>query len=252
MSLGDPRDLAKLRQEVITTLASPTTENILYTMALISRRAIKRILFSTCAVSATLIACTGVTAGHGHHSRCAPPHAQAIAKDRYVRVYSLEGKPPRSSGTYACLLRRGTTVALTRPRRFNPDSIGHVVLAGTIVAYTDSTHGVDTGSTDIVVVNVASRRTLLTIPGVGHFVDACVIGFSDVTDLVVTYRGSVAWILSKGSKCTTATFEVHSARTSGAPALLEEGPDIVPGTLRVSGQTVSWENSGQRKSAGLA
>jgi hypothetical protein len=215
-------------------------------------RAIKGVLFSTCAVSATLVACTEVAASHGRRARCAPPHAQTIAKDRYIRVYSLGGKAPRQGGTYACLLRRGTIVVLARHRRFRPDSIGHIVLAGTIVAYTDSTHGVDTGSTDIVVVNAASRRTLLTIPGVGGFVDACVISFHDVTDLVVTYRGSVAWIVRKGTHCKTATFEVHSARISGAPALLEEGPAIVPGTLRVSGQTVSWENGGQRKSAGLS
>jgi hypothetical protein len=245
---------ASLRHDeaVIAALVSPTRGGYLSTMTLISRGTIKGVLFSTCAVSATLAACTEVAASHGHRSRCDPPHAQTIAKDRYVRVYSLGGKASRQGGTYACLLRRGSTVALARPRQFRPDSIDHIVLAGTIVAYTDSTHGVDTGSTGIVIVNVASRRTLLTIPGVGGFVDACVISFRDVTDLVVTYRGSVAWIVRKGAHCTTATFEVHSARTSGAPALLEEGPAIVPGSLRVSGQTVSWENSGQRKSAGLS
>jgi hypothetical protein len=132
------------------------------------------------------------------------------------------------------------------------DSIGHVVLAGRIVAYTDSTHGVDTGSTGIAVINVAARRTLLTIPGVGGFIDACVISFRDVTDLVVTDRGSVAWIVRKGANCRTATFEVHSAHASGAQSLLEEGPAIVPGSLRVSGQTASWENGGQRRSASLA
>ncbi len=221
-------------------------------MTLIPRGAIKGVLFSMCAVGAVLVACTGVAASHGHRSRCAPPHARTIAKDRYIRVYSLGGKVSRQGGTYACLLRRGSTVVLARPRQFRPDSIDHVALAGTIVAYTDSTHGVDTGSTDIVVVNVASRRTLLTIPGVGGFVDACVISFRDVTDLVVTYRGSVAWIVRKGTRCTTATTEVHSARTSGAYALLEEGPAIAPGSLRVSGQTVSWENAGQRKFASLS
>jgi hypothetical protein len=221
-------------------------------MTPISRGTIKGVLFSICVISATLVACTEVAAGHGYRSRCAPPHAQTIAKNRYIRVYSLQGSAPGQGGTYACLLRRGNTVALARRRQFRPDSIDHIVLAGTIVAYTDSTHGVDTGSTDIVVVNVASRRTLRTIPGAGGFVDACVIGFSDVTDLVVTDRGSVAWIVRKGANCTTATFEVHSARASGAPVLLEEGPAIVPGSLRVSGQAVSWENSGQRKSASLS
>jgi hypothetical protein len=118
--------------------------------------------------------------------------------------------------------------------------------------FTDSTHRVDTGSTSIVVVNVAARRILLTIPGVGDFMDACVISFRDLTDLVVTDRGSVAWIVRKGVNCRTTTFEVHSAHASGAQSLLEEGPAIVPGSLRVSGQAASWESGGQRRSASLA
>lgn len=209
-------------------------------------------LFAACVVSAAVVMGTGAAAGRGHRSRCAPAHSETVARDREVRVYSLANKTPGHDGTYACLLHSGSTVALVKPRRYRPDSIGHIALAGTIVAYTDSTHGVDTGSTGIVVVNVAARRTLLTIPGVGGFIDACVISFREVTDLVVTDRGSVAWIVRKGANCRTATFEVHSAHASGAQSLLEEGPAIVPGSLRVSGQTASWESGGQRRSASLA
>lgn len=209
-------------------------------------------LFAACVVSAALVMGAGAAAGRGHRSRCAPAHSETVARDRDVRVYSLAGNAPGHDGTYACLLHSGSTVALVKPRRYRPDSIGHVVLAGTIVAYTDSTHGVDTGSTGVVVVNVAARRTLLTIPGVGGFIDGCFISFRDVTDLVVTDRGSVAWIVRKGANCRTATFEVHSAHASGAQSLLEGGPAIVPGSLRVSGQTASWESGGQRRSASLA
>lgn len=213
---------------------------------------IARALFAACVVSAALVIGTGAAAGRGRRSRCDPAHSETVARDRDVRVYSLANKASGHDDTYACLLHSGSTVALAKLRRYRPDSIGHIVLAGTIVAYTDSTHGVDTGSTGIVVVNVAARRTLLSIPGVGGFIDACVISFRDVTDLVVTDRGSVAWIVRKGANCRTATFEVHSARASGAQSLLEEGPAIVPGSLRVSGQTASWESGGQRKSASLA
>lgn len=111
---------------------------------------------------------------------------------------------------------------------------------------------VDTGSTEIAVVDVANRRTLLTVPDAGGFVDGCFIRFREVTDLVVTDRGSVAWIVRRGARCRTATFEVHRARRSGAPALLEEGPAIAPESLRVSGQTVSWQNGGQRKASTLS
>ena len=201
---------------------------------------------------AALIACAGAASGSGQRSGCRPPHAHTVAKDRDVRVYSLTGKTTTRGGTYACLLRRrGTIVTLTKPGRRRPASIDHITLAGVIIAYTDSTHGVDTGSTDIVVIDVASGRTLLTVPGAGSFIDACFIGFHEVTDLVVSYRGSVAWLVRKGARCKTTTFEVYSAQASGAPTLLEEGPAIVPGSLRLSDRTVSWENAGQRKSARL-
>jgi hypothetical protein len=209
-------------------------------------------LFAAAVVSAALAMGTGAAAGRGQRARCTPPHSKTVARDRDVRVYSLAGKAPGQGGTYACQLRSGSTIALAKPRRYRPDSIGHVVLAGTIVAYTDSAHGVDAGSTDIVVVNVAARRRLFTVPGVGGFVDACVISFRDVTDLVVTDRGPVAWIVRKGADCRTATFEVRSARTSGVQVLLEEGPAIAPGSLRVSGQTASWESGGRLRSASLA
>jgi hypothetical protein len=165
-------------------------------------------------------------------------------------VYSRAEHPLAQEGTYACLLGRGTTVALAKPSRYCCNSIGHVTLAGPIVAYTDSFHGVDSGCTSIAVVNVASRRTLLTRTQVACSVDAGFIAFGEVTDLVVTSRGSVAWIVHKGNQ-QVAGFEVHSTLTSGVTALLAEGPAIVPGSLRLSGHVVSWENAGYRKSGHL-
>jgi hypothetical protein len=210
-------------------------------------------MLSTCLVSAALLAPRAVAAAHRDRPDCAPAQAQTLASDRYVQVYSLAGQTPGQGGTYACLRGGAGAVALSQPHPgvLGQDSIAHVALAGTIVAYTESTHGVDTGSTNIVVVNVASRRTLLTIPGVGGFVDACIISFHEITDLVVSRRGSVAWIVREGTHCTTATLGLYSAGISAAPALLEEGPAIVPGSLRVSRQTVSWKNRGQRRSARL-
>jgi hypothetical protein len=198
-----------------------------------------------------LAACAGAVAGPGNRPNCFPPHTQTIAKDRNVRVYSLAGRLAAYGGTYACLLRRGTIVTLTKPGPRRSALIDRVTLAGAIIAYTYSTHGVDTGSTGIAVVDATSGRHLLTIPGVGGFADACVISFSQVTDLVVTHHGSVAWIVRKGARCQTTTFEVHSAQVSGTPALLEEGSAILPESLRFSHGTVTWENAGQQRSAHL-
>jgi len=200
---------------------------------------------------ATTIATSGAEAATGL-ANCLPPHTRTLAKDREVRVYSLARKLPIREDVYACVLGRGTTFALAKPRRYQPASIDHIALAGTIVAYTEATHGVDTASTDIVVLDVAKRRILLTIPRAGGFVDACVISFSEVTDLVVTRLGSVAWIVRKGTRCKTSTFQVYRARVSAtAPAPLEEGPAIGAMSLRLANQTVSWVNGQARRSARL-
>jgi hypothetical protein len=212
---------------------------------------IRRSFSSAAGVALALIACAGATAAPVHRSGCFPPHAETIAKDRAVRVYSIAGKNLSRRSTYACLLRRGTTVTLSTPEQGRLVSIEHLTFAGPVIAFTRSTHGVDTGSTDIAVVNVASRRTLLTVPQVGGFIDACFISFQEVTDLVVTARGSVAWLVRKGAQCKTTTYEVYSAQKSGAPTLLEEGPAIAPKSLRLSNGTVSWQNAGQQKSARL-
>ena len=201
------------------------------------------------------IAATIATSGAGAATRpanCLPPHARTLAKDREVRVYSLARKLPIPEDMYACLLGRGTTVALGKPRRYQPASIDHIALAGAIVAYTEATHGVDTASTDIVVLDVTKRHILLTIPRAGGFVDACVISFREVTDLVVTRLGSVVWIVRKGTRCRTSTFQVYSAQVSATtPALLEEGPAIGAMSLRLANQTVSWVNGRARRSARL-
>jgi hypothetical protein len=223
----------------------------LYSMTIPLERVIKRSFLPAGGVALALIACAGAAARPAHLSGCSPPHADTIAKDRAVRVYSVAGKTSSRTSTYACLLGRGTTVTLSKPGRGRSTSIGHIALAGTIVAFTNSTHGVDTGSTDIVVLDLASRRTLLTVPQAGGFIDACFISFQEVTDLLVTARGSVAWLVRKGAQCKTITYEVFSAQTSGAPTLLEEGPAIVPNSLHLSNETMSWQNAGQQKSARL-
>ena len=212
---------------------------------------IKPSFLSVAGVALALIACTGAAAVPMHRSSCSPPHADTIAKDRDVWVYSLAGKTSSRGSTYACLLQRGTVVTLSKPEFGRPASIEHIAFAGAIIAFTDSTHGVDTGSTNIMVVDVASRRTLLTVPQAGGFVDGCFISFQEITDLVVNSRGSVAWLVRKGAHCKTTTYEVYSAQTSGVPTLLEEGPAIAPKSLHPSDGTVRWQNAGQQKSARL-
>lgn len=189
-------------------------------------------------------------AGANHHSTCSPAHAHTLAKDRYIRIYSLVSTPLRE-GVFACVLSRGTTTALTGKAEGCCHSVGHITLNGTIVAFTESAHGVDSGCEGILVVGLVSKRTLQSISPVACWVDAGIIRSGKLTDLVVTSQGSVAWIVSESMFRRTPTYKVHSARAPGGTTLLDESASIVPGSLQLSNGVASWEDAGQRKSAQL-
>lgn len=95
-----------------------------------------------------------------HYRTCDPRGAHTLGRDREVRVYSLAGMRSRE-GVYACLRRNAATVVLSRSARIfrGEPVVEHITLAGTMVAYTSSTRGVDTGSTDIEVLDVARPET---------------------------------------------------------------------------------------------
>jgi hypothetical protein len=194
----------------------------------------------------------GAAAAPAHRSTCHRQGARVLAQNREVRVYSRKAKRA-SEGIYACLRRTGRTVTIARPvrRALRGFAVEHITLAGAMVAFTSSTHGVDTGSTSIEVLDVADGHIVLTVPRAVGFVDSCFIQFRRLTALLVTARGSIAWILEKGSDCKTTTLQVYSARASGTPVLLDEGPTIASESLRVHGGAVSWEDGGRVLSAPL-
>jgi hypothetical protein len=183
-------------------------------------------------------------------ARCAPHGARTIARDRSVRVYSLPGASVFAPRTYACLLRSGATARLPRGQAAGPESLGNFALGESVVGYSSYSFGVDSGCTSITVFDVAHRRTLRAIAQVGCTVDAGFIQLGSVSGLVVTPRGSVAWIVSRGRR-GAESFEVHAAQASGPVSLLDQGPAIAPGSLRLAGSEVSWQDGTRRLTAKL-
>ena len=59
-------------------------------------------------------------------------------------------------------------------------------------------------------------------------------------------HGTVAWIVVRsGFGHPTKSIEVHRATTSGSMALLDSGPGIAPGSLRLApGGEVTWLDAG--------
>jgi hypothetical protein len=206
---------------------------------------------------ASLTMVSGADAQAPRGGSCLPQQAHALAEDRDVRIYSIEarhavgGRQYTHEVMYACLLRNGSTLKLTEPHHHRPASNELVALDGTMVAYAYSDVGVDTGSTEIIVANAASHRIVLTVPDAASFVDACIISFRELKDLVVTARGSVAWMLRTGHGCQTETFQVYDESVSGEPTLLDEGLGIDPKSLRSSSRSVIWGDGGQQRYAPL-
>jgi hypothetical protein len=200
------------------------------------------------------MASSGAVATHRHLRRCLPHGAHTIALNRRVRVYSIpeyvEGVRIESPGTYACLLHRGTTLALAPRHSRRPlHHLSHITLAGAIVAFVDSQTYVGARCDVIEVIDVTNRRTVLSVPNVGYGGKA--LEGADATDLVVNRHGSVAWITERwirqrGGPIAWVSFEVHSATTSGSTALLDSGTGIARGSLRLApGGEVSWLDAGR-------
>jgi hypothetical protein len=196
----------------------------------------------------TLALACGASAVSGA-SRCAPHGARSLARSRSVRVYSLGSPSAFLQRTYACLLHNGATVRL-RGQATGPDSLSNFALAESVLGYSDYSFGVDSGCTSITVLDVAHRRTLRALPQVACTVDAGFIRLGTVSGVVVTPRGSVAWIASTGRR-GAESFEVRAAQASAPAQLLDQGPAIAPGSLRVAGSEVSWQDGGQRRTAKL-
>ncbi len=130
-------------------------------------------------------------------------------------------------------------------------SVGQFALAGDFVGYIETQHGVDSGTTTLIVVDVASRHKLHEIAG-GHYVDAGFVFSEGVTDFVVSNRGSVAWITERGKRGPRGTLEERTVQVvgpTGIATVADASTTIDPTSLRFSGHTLSWSDAGVRRTA---
>jgi hypothetical protein len=156
----------------------------------------------------------------------------------------------------ACIVGRrvGMTLVPAPPpharRRASAGSIETIVLAGPVVAYVvHRLTGIDTGSSELIVADVATRRILRSAP-VGYSVDAGFGGHEALTALVAASDGAVAWISERRSPQPGGlTVSVHSAPPRGAAVVLDEGPAIDTASLELSGGALVWSDAGVSRTA---
>ena len=204
-------------------------------------------------LAAAGIAYTGAT-GRAAAPRCPPPGAHLIAHGRILRVYRT------GPGTYkdaidACLTGRAGHMTLLAARAPGPGPIGRSLQvnawSGPLIAYTLTSFGVDSGTTSLVIADVAARRILRQLP-TGHYVDAGLGGYERATKVVLGPEGAVGWIVAASPPGHQGpTYSVHAAATIGEPQVLDEGPDIGPASLTLTGRTLHWWRSGIERSARL-
>jgi hypothetical protein len=109
--------------------------------------------------------------------------------------------------------------------------------------------GVDTGQAEIEVLRLPDGRQLyrhvaITSPGPESF--------SAVTGLVLTAGGTVAWLARSNSIVSHRTRTEVWAGSPHRTRLLDSGPQVQSGSLRLAGDTVSWRHGSVRRSAALS
>ena len=149
---------------------------------------------------------------------------------------------------YGCLRSVGRRIRLDDPEAgIEGEQIERVRLAGQWVAFTGEflyAPG-DNAAAFVVVVNLRRQRRvdveLGSVPGVFY------------TDLVVTRRGSVAWIDQPGRRAEVRVCE--RGRCLGRRDLLTRtiasGTRIAPDSLEHSGSRLRWRDGGRVRSAPL-
>jgi hypothetical protein len=176
---------------------------------------------------------------------CPPAGSRLIARGRVTSVYSPAGQGGQvGTGVWACVRGQAAPLRLLGPPAHGAGvrSLGALAIAGTIVAYVETRSGIDSGTSSIRIVDVASRRLLRTVSGVASYVDAGIIRDDRVRALAVTSEGDFAWIVQRGARHKPSDLQVYAASRSGRASLLDDSPDIAAESLRLSGRTLSWDH----------
>jgi hypothetical protein len=169
--------------------------------------------------------------------------ARTLASDALARVYAV------GQAVYGCAAGGGRSIRLgDTARSLKEGRAGPIAVAGTVAAYGFTRFGVDTATTEVMVRRLTDGATLSELPA------SQVVGpesFQSVGSIVVKPGGAVAWIGSDTSILGHRTRdEVHAARGS-SDSLLDSGPGIVPGSLRLDGSALSWRDGGVTRHAAL-
>ena len=185
-------------------------------------------------------------------AKCPSANGGALVADAQAEIYEAAGHGVNEGLelAFGCAYAQGRSYLVG----FIPNCLGSATsecggeleaetLAGSVVAYAESSHKANRGAYPVVVRDLRNGRMLHRTTGVGP-----------TTDLVAKSDGAVAWIVaSHTSSCCSGPppeFEVRALDKTGSRQLAS-GTEIAPKSLALSGSTLYWTQGGKPMSATL-
>lgn len=190
--------------------------------------------------------CAGATAAAGSsgHTPCGPRGAKTLAESGVARVYAAQ------ETVYGCSSHSPKTLVLGSANDcFNAEEVRPAAVAGEVAAYGTYACGVDSAGGDLVVQRLDTGKMLHSVGAITGPLG--VEAAYEVTSVVAKPDGSAAWI-GHGHAIgppRNAT-EVHDVTAHGT-RLLDSGPGISTGSLRLRGSVLSWRDNGHTRTARL-
>ena len=174
-------------------------------------------------------------------AKCSASRSTTIAQTKDVRVYSQPKKDDYDQG-YACLYKTGKRVLLANVEEcMGTDKASSFEIAGHYVGWVSTSCGLDEGTSQVVVTDVAKGKNVVRGSGAVPANPNADLYSTSVRDLVVSPTGAAAWIgtYSRSSGDTPTPddrIQVSKAAPGGMPGgtLVDSGPDIVTGSLALS------------------
>jgi hypothetical protein len=221
-----------------------------------SHRVMRRIVICVASVLAMLLvaaATSGARIRHPAPLRCAPGHAHLIAADKQAQVYT-------APTAFGYLEVYGCAYGHKRPYHLGPVpecgtgagrciGVERETLAGSIVAYEESSTGLYTSSWLVIVRDLRNGRVLHKVPtGAPNPPTSQFVGDGFTVAIVVESDGAVAWIVENGIK--PSAYQVHAVDKTGS-RILASGTDIDSHSLALAGNTLYWTQGGKPFSASL-
>jgi hypothetical protein len=176
---------------------------------------------------------------------CGPASAKTLAASPLARVYEL-GK-----GVYGCTNRAGKSYRIgTSGFCTRADHVGPIAVSGQVAAYGVQRCGVDTGTGQVVVRNLAGGTIVRAAPATSRVPGP--EAYQSVGAVVVKADGAVGWIGEARSIIGRgAVIEVHRYEARGQ-AKLDQGAGIALASLRLQGSQLSWTHAGHTRTATLS